>query len=54
MNNPLSSPSKCVIDITTRITDHSKNPIDPAYVNDDKHSSQWCGLKLTEATITVH
>ena len=38
MNNLLSSPCKCVIDLPTRISDHSKTLIDHIYVNDDKHS----------------
>ena len=38
VNNLLSSPCKCVIDVPTRISDHSKTLIDHIYVNDDKHS----------------
>ena len=38
VNNLLSSPCKCVIDVPTRITDYSKKPVDHVYVNDDKHS----------------
>ena len=31
-------PCTCVIDLPTRISDHSKTLIDHIYVNDDKHS----------------
>ena len=38
VNNMISSPCKCAIDLPTRITDHSKTLLDHIYVNDNKHS----------------
>ena len=38
VNNILSTSTKCVIDLPTRITNHSKTLLDHIYVNDPKYS----------------
>ena len=38
VNNILSTTTKCAIDLSTHITDHSKTLLDHMYVNDPKHS----------------
>ena len=37
LNDILSTSSKCVIDLPTRITDHSKTLLGHIYMNDPKH-----------------
>ena len=37
LNDILSTSTKCVIDLPTRITDHSKTLLGHIYVNDPKH-----------------